>query len=358
MTERAVGVMLPRDLPAHLFRTYAQRAETLGFDELWVVEDCFFRGGVAQAAAALAMTERIRLGIGILPAAVRNAAFTAMEAATLAELFPGRRRHRHRARDAGLDAAGRRVAGQPADHAGRAPGRGAGDPDRFAGERRRPVRAPRRRRAEHPAEQRPARSSPVSADRGRSRSRAGPPTARSSRSRSRPEYVAEALRHIAPTREHRIVAYCVAVVDDDADAARDRRPARAGVDRRPGLGRAHRAAAVRRRVPRAAGVVGDRARRSPRRCPTRGSTSSPSSAPWTTPAAHRAAARRGRHDDGPHAGGPGPARRPGGPGQGALGGVPRDVVNAVGGDGSRRLARGRAGPRSVRPPPRVAGRRW
>ena len=30
MTERAVGVMLPRDLPAHLFRTYAQRAETLG----------------------------------------------------------------------------------------------------------------------------------------------------------------------------------------------------------------------------------------------------------------------------------------------------------------------------------------
>ena len=36
-----------------------------------------------------------------------------------------------------------------------------------------------------------------------------------------PEYVAEALRHIAPTREHRIVAYCVAVVDDDADAARD-----------------------------------------------------------------------------------------------------------------------------------------
>ena len=70
MNERAVGVMLPRDLPAHQFRTYAQRAETLGFDELWVVEDCFFRGGIAQAAAALAMTERIRLGIGILPAAV------------------------------------------------------------------------------------------------------------------------------------------------------------------------------------------------------------------------------------------------------------------------------------------------
>src|SRR3954462_13761812 len=88
--ERALGGMLPRDLPAARFVEFARRAESLGFDELWVVEDCFFRGGVAQAGVALASTERIRVGIGILPAAVRNAAFTAMEAATLAELFPGR----------------------------------------------------------------------------------------------------------------------------------------------------------------------------------------------------------------------------------------------------------------------------
>ena len=51
MSERAVGVMLPRDLPAEQFRAYAQRADGLGFDELWVVEDCFYRGGIAQAAA-------------------------------------------------------------------------------------------------------------------------------------------------------------------------------------------------------------------------------------------------------------------------------------------------------------------
>lgn len=88
--QRAIGVMLPRDLPADRFREFAQRADALGFDELWVVEDCFFRGGIAQAGVALASTDRIRVGIGILPAAVRNAAFTAMEAATLAELFPGR----------------------------------------------------------------------------------------------------------------------------------------------------------------------------------------------------------------------------------------------------------------------------
>ena len=85
-----VGVMLPRDLPAGQVLAYARRAEDLGFDELWVVEDLGFRGGVAQAGAVLAATDRIVVGIGILPAGARNAAFTAMELATLAQLFPGR----------------------------------------------------------------------------------------------------------------------------------------------------------------------------------------------------------------------------------------------------------------------------
>lgn len=88
--DAAVGILLPRDLPASQVLAYARRAEELGFDELWVVEDLGFRGGVAQAAAVLAATERIVVGIGILPAAVRTAAFAAMELGTLAELFPGR----------------------------------------------------------------------------------------------------------------------------------------------------------------------------------------------------------------------------------------------------------------------------
>lgn len=85
-----LGVMLPRDLPADQVLTYARRAEQLGFDELWVVEDLGFRGGIAQAAAVLAATDRITVGVGILPVAARNVAFAAMESATLAELFPGR----------------------------------------------------------------------------------------------------------------------------------------------------------------------------------------------------------------------------------------------------------------------------
>ena len=43
-----------------------------------------------MAAAALAATERITVGIGLLPAALRNPALTAMEISGLARLHPGR----------------------------------------------------------------------------------------------------------------------------------------------------------------------------------------------------------------------------------------------------------------------------
>jgi alkanesulfonate monooxygenase SsuD/methylene tetrahydromethanopterin reductase-like flavin-dependent oxidoreductase (luciferase family) len=86
----SVGVLLPRDIPAGDFVPFARAADEAGFDALWVVEDCFYRGGFSQAAVALAATPRIHVGIGILPAAVRNASFTAIESGTLAELFPGR----------------------------------------------------------------------------------------------------------------------------------------------------------------------------------------------------------------------------------------------------------------------------
>lgn len=85
-----VGVMLPRSISASDILPFAQRAEELGFDEVWVVEDLGYRGGIAQASAVLATTSRIRVGIGILPIAARNVGFAAMELNTLAEMFPGR----------------------------------------------------------------------------------------------------------------------------------------------------------------------------------------------------------------------------------------------------------------------------
>ena len=86
----SLGVMLPRDLDPALVLPFARRAEELGFDQLWTVEDLSWRGGIAQTAAVLAVTDRIRVGVGVLPVGARNVAFAAMEAASLAELFPGR----------------------------------------------------------------------------------------------------------------------------------------------------------------------------------------------------------------------------------------------------------------------------
>lgn len=86
----AIGVMFRREQHPASLADYARRAEAMGFDQLWVVEDCFYLGGVAQAAIALAATSRIAVGLGIVPAVARNPAFLAMEYATLASAFPGR----------------------------------------------------------------------------------------------------------------------------------------------------------------------------------------------------------------------------------------------------------------------------
>jgi 5,10-methylenetetrahydromethanopterin reductase len=86
----SLGVMFPARAAPELLPDFAGRVEALGYDELWVVEDCFLSGGLTLAATALAASSRIRVGIGLLPAAVRNPAIVAMELATLARLHPGR----------------------------------------------------------------------------------------------------------------------------------------------------------------------------------------------------------------------------------------------------------------------------
>lgn len=85
-----LGIMFRRDHAPENLPRFARRAEDAGFDELWVVEDCFYGSGIASAAVSLANTNTITVGVGILPAVVRNPVFTAMEIATLARLYPGR----------------------------------------------------------------------------------------------------------------------------------------------------------------------------------------------------------------------------------------------------------------------------
>jgi alkanesulfonate monooxygenase SsuD/methylene tetrahydromethanopterin reductase-like flavin-dependent oxidoreductase (luciferase family) len=86
----SLGICFHRYQPAADIVAEARAAEEAGFDELWVVEDCFYTAGPSLAAAALAVTEQIRVGIGIVPSRSRQAAVTAMEFATLTGLGPDR----------------------------------------------------------------------------------------------------------------------------------------------------------------------------------------------------------------------------------------------------------------------------
>ncbi|QNP61556.1 LLM class flavin-dependent oxidoreductase [Streptomyces genisteinicus] len=217
-----IGVLLPCDLPAADVIPFAQDADALGFGELWVAEDLGHRGGLAQAATVLACTRRIRVGVGLLPAGARNAAFAAMEAATLAQLHPGRVDiavgHGMPAwmRDAGawpespltllceyIDALRTLLGGGRADIRGRYVRldgvrlHPSAVPDTvpgvFAG-----VRSPKSLALSGECADGTVLAEPVSVP-----------------------YVREALRRIAPRRPHRITAYNVAAVDADPRAATD-----------------------------------------------------------------------------------------------------------------------------------------
>lgn len=86
----SIGSCFHRDHDPATVMAQAGAAEQAGYDEFWVIEDCFFTAGVSLAAAALTATDHIGVGIGIMPVVARNPAVTAMEIATLAGLAPGR----------------------------------------------------------------------------------------------------------------------------------------------------------------------------------------------------------------------------------------------------------------------------
>ncbi|MFG2541356.1 LLM class flavin-dependent oxidoreductase [Streptomyces sp. NPDC048594] len=85
-----LGAVFRPQLAPERLRSVARVADEAGLEELWLWEDCFREGGISTLAAALAWTERVRVGVGLLPVPLRNVAITAMEAATLHRMFPGR----------------------------------------------------------------------------------------------------------------------------------------------------------------------------------------------------------------------------------------------------------------------------
>jgi len=86
----ALGVIFHPTYPPETLADYARRAESAGFDELWLWDDCFLPGALTSAAIALSATRRIKVGIGLMPATVYHPLFAAMEITTLARAFPDR----------------------------------------------------------------------------------------------------------------------------------------------------------------------------------------------------------------------------------------------------------------------------
>jgi 5,10-methylenetetrahydromethanopterin reductase len=85
-----IGLVLGSSTPPERLPRLAKLGEEVGFSELWLAEDYFFTGGISGAASALAATERIPVGLGIVSGLVRHPAVLAMEVSTLARLYPGR----------------------------------------------------------------------------------------------------------------------------------------------------------------------------------------------------------------------------------------------------------------------------
>jgi alkanesulfonate monooxygenase SsuD/methylene tetrahydromethanopterin reductase-like flavin-dependent oxidoreductase (luciferase family) len=85
-----IGVVFRPDFRPDTIQDTAAAAERAGVDELWLWEDCFLQGGIAAAAVALASSETLTVGLGVLPAPLRNVVITAMEIATLESMFSGR----------------------------------------------------------------------------------------------------------------------------------------------------------------------------------------------------------------------------------------------------------------------------
>ncbi|MDH3293774.1 MAG: LLM class flavin-dependent oxidoreductase [Acidimicrobiia bacterium] len=84
-----IGAMLRRDIPPADLAAVA--ADIDGpFEELWIVEDLPYAGGIAQMTQVLAATNFAKVGHGIAPTPFRHPVALAMEWAALATMYPGR----------------------------------------------------------------------------------------------------------------------------------------------------------------------------------------------------------------------------------------------------------------------------
>jgi 5,10-methylenetetrahydromethanopterin reductase len=86
----SLGVaLLGHGVPARTI-AWARAAENAGLGSLWVIEDYFHPGAYTVAAAAVTITKRIVIGLGVVNPYTRHPALVAMETAALATIAQGR----------------------------------------------------------------------------------------------------------------------------------------------------------------------------------------------------------------------------------------------------------------------------
>jgi 5,10-methylenetetrahydromethanopterin reductase len=84
------GLLILPSRPARALAELAARAEALGYDDVWLADERFFREVYAVLALAAAATTRVRLGPCVTDPYSRHPALTAMAVATLDEISGGR----------------------------------------------------------------------------------------------------------------------------------------------------------------------------------------------------------------------------------------------------------------------------
>jgi len=90
---QGLGLSLSNEDPVADTLAVVAAAERLGFDEVSLPESRLFNSVMAVAAAALHSTERITVRIGVANPVFRHPVLLALEAATLADIGPGRVRY-------------------------------------------------------------------------------------------------------------------------------------------------------------------------------------------------------------------------------------------------------------------------
>jgi len=84
------GLLLLPSRPVSELVELAVGAETLGYDDLWLADERFFREAYTVLGLIAVRTSRIRVGPGVTDPYSRHPALTAMAIATLDEISGGR----------------------------------------------------------------------------------------------------------------------------------------------------------------------------------------------------------------------------------------------------------------------------